>query len=267
MKRFSILLALAGLLLLTGCQSYKKVPYIKNSKEVDLTMATQLYDAKILPKDVLTITVNCPNSPEAAKPFNLTIQASPYETTGGRTTLTSQQTLQQYVVSNDGIIDFPILGQIKVVGMTKVELENYIADKIYGTHLKERPIVTVTVASFKVSVIGEVNRSGQYTVSTGKVNIFEALALAGDMTIYGMRDNVKVIRENSLGEKNIVELNLNDANIINSPYYQLQQNDIVYVTPNKAKAKGSGIGSETSLWFSSVGILISITSLIYSIVN
>ncbi len=266
MKRFSLLFALISVLVITSCQSYKEVPYIQNSKDVDLSKATNLYDAKILPKDILNITVNCPNTPEAATAFNLTVQ-----TVGslqlGRTSTYSQPALQTYLVSNEGVIDFPVLGDIKVVGMTKEELENYIADKIYGTHLKERPIVTVTVASFKVSVLGEVNRSGQYTVSTGKINVFEALALAGDMTIYGKRDNVKLIRENALGEKNVVELNLNDANIINSPYYQLQQNDIIYVTPNKAKAKNSGIGSETSLWFTSTSILISLTSLMYNILR
>ena len=93
------------------------------------------------------------------------------------------------------------------------------------------------------------------------------MALAGDMTIQGKRDNVKIIRELCTGEKEIVELNLNDANIINSPYYQLQQNDIVYVTPNKAKSKGSGVGAETSLWFTSTSIVISIASLLYNMLR
>jgi polysaccharide export outer membrane protein len=106
-----------------------------------------------------------------------------------------------------------------------------------------------------------------YTVSTGKVNILEALAMAGDMTIYGDRSNVKIIRENADGEKIIAELDLKDANIISSPFYQLQQNDIVYVTPNKVKAKNSGIGSETSLWFTSTSILISLASLLYNILR
>jgi polysaccharide export outer membrane protein len=123
------------------------------------------------------------------------------------------------------------------------------------------------MASYKVSVLGEVARAGQYTVSTGKINVFEALALAGDMTIYGNRGNVKIIRETALGEKEVVELDLRDADVINSPYYQLQQNDIVYVTPNKAKAKNSGIGSETSLWFTSTSILISLASLMYNILR
>jgi polysaccharide export outer membrane protein len=123
------------------------------------------------------------------------------------------------------------------------------------------------MSNYKVSVLGEVANAGMYTVSTGKVNILEALAMAGDMTIYGDRSNVKIIRENADGEKIIAELDLKDANIISSPFYQLQQNDIVYVTPNKVKAKNSGIGSETSLWFTSTSILISLASLLYNILR
>ena len=160
-----------------------------------------------------------------------------------------------------------MLGEIQVVGMTKTELEDYIADRLTGTHLIKRPIVVVSMANYHVSVLGEVASPGVYTTSNGKINIFEALAMAGDMTIYGKRDCVKVVRESALGQKSIVELDLNDASIINSPYYQLQQNDVVYVTPNKTKAKNSGIGTETSLWFTSVSIVISVASLLYNILK
>ena len=132
---------------------------------------------------------------------------------------------------------------------------------------EQKPIVTVTMANYKIAVLGEVAHPGVFTASNGKMNIFEALALAGDMTIWGRRDCVKVIREDAQGQKSINELNLNDANVIASPYYQLQQNDVVIVTPNKTKAKNSGIGSETSLWFTSVSIVISMASLLYNILR
>lgn len=151
--------------------------------------------------------------------------------------------------------------------MTKTELEEFIANKLHGQYLKEKPIVTVTMSNYKVAVMGEVTQPGIYTVSNGKVNIFEALAMARDLTIHGQRENVKLIREDATGRKEVVELNLNDANVINSPYYQLQQNDIIYVTPNKTKAKNSGIGSETSLWFSATSILVSLASLLYNILK
>lgn len=268
MKRISLLFLFAALILVTGCQSYKKVPYLQNSNDVDLSLATKLYDAKIMPKDILTITVTCPKDPDAAAVFNLTVQSgNTTNSTNARNTFSTQIQMLPYLVTNEGYIDFPILGQIKVGGMTKEELENYIAGRIHGTHLKERPIVNVTMSNYKVSVLGEVAKAGMYTVSTGKVNVFEALAMAGDMTIYGNRSNVKIIRENADGKKIVAELDLKDANVISSPYYQLQQNDIVYVTPNKVKAKNSGIGSETSLWFTSTSILISLASLLYNILR
>ncbi|MBQ2055938.1 MAG: polysaccharide export protein, partial [Bacteroidaceae bacterium] len=127
--------------------------------------------------------------------------------------------------------------------------------------------VSVRMSNYKISVLGEVSSPGVFIISNEKVNIFEALALAKDLTIYGKRDAVKLIRENDKGEKEIVRLDLNDARIISSPYYYLQQNDIIYVEPNKAKAKNSDIGSSTSLWFTTVSIVISLASLMYNILR
>jgi polysaccharide export outer membrane protein len=123
------------------------------------------------------------------------------------------------------------------------------------------------MSNYKISVLGEVASPGVFIISNEKVNIFEALALAKDLTIYGKRDAVKLIRENDKGEKEIVRLDLNDARIISSPYYYLQQNDIIYVEPNKAKAKNSDIGNSTPLWFTTVSIVISLASLMYNILK
>lgn len=266
MKKFFNLSIVAVLLFMSSCTSYKNVPYLQNSDKVDLSPATMLYDAKIMPKDELVITVNYPTDPEAVKMFNLSIQMR--NTTNPLTeSYSSQARMQGYLVDNEGCINYPILGRLKVQGLTKTELENLIAEKIQGSYTKDYPLVNVQMSNYKVSVLGEVARPGQYTATTGKVNIFEALAMAGDLTIWGQRDCVKLIRENARGEKHIIALNLNDANVINSPYYQLQQNDILYVTPNRAKSKNSGIGSETHLWFTSTSILVSLTSLLYNILK
>lgn len=268
MKKYLSLVLLVITFCLTGCMSYKKVPYVQNSAEVDLTKGTGLYDARIMPKDYLTITVNLPKDPEAVRMFNISISgAATTNSVTGNTSFTSMSSLQSYLVENDGTIDFPLLGRINVVGKTRLELQDYIVSKICPTYVVEKPIVLVTISSFKISVIGEVASPGQYTISNGKVNIFEAIAMARDLTVYGRRDNIKLIRELANGEKKIVELDLNDANIINSPYYQLQQNDIVYVTPNKTKAKQAGIGSETTLWISSVTIMISVANLLFNILK
>ena len=120
------------------------------------------------------------------------------------------------------------------------------------------------MTNYKISVLGEVARPGMFTISNEKVNIFEALALAGDLTIWGKRNDVKLIRENAAGQREIIKLNLNKSDIVASPYYYLQQNDILYVTPNKTKAKNSDIGQGTSLWFSATSILVSIANLVVS---
>lgn len=258
------IVAIATMLLTDSCSSYKTVPYFQNSDSVSLKSSAMLYDARIMPKDLLTITVSTTDQ-EAAVPFNLVV---PNTVSAAQRSAYSQPVMQNYLVDNDGCVDFPVIGKIKIGGLTKPEAEKFIHDKIVPYMSKEEnPIVCVRMSNFKVSVLGEVQGPRTLVVSNEKINILEALAQAGDLTIYGRRDNVKLIREDEKGEKQIIKLNLNDANLINSPYYYLQQNDIVYVEPNKTKSKNSDIGNSTTLWFSATSILISLTSLLYNILN
>jgi len=264
MKKYSNLILVLLVALITSCSAPKNVAYLWNSDDVDLSQSQYLYDAKIMPKDVLTITVNTVN-PEAAAPFNLTVPTS--FNNQSRSTY-SQPILQTYLVDNEGTIDYPVLGRIKVGGLTKRECETMIHDKIKPyLNANEKPVVTVRMSSYSISVLGEVARPGSYQVSREKINILEALAQAGDLTIYGVRENVKLIREDAKGKKQIYHINLNDANLLTSPYYYLQQNDIVYVEPNKVKARNSTVGQTTTLWFSATSILISMASLLYNILK
>lgn len=261
----NVIACLIAIFLFTSCQSYKKVPYLQDTEVVERTVQLgNLYDAKIMPKDLLTIAVSC-TSPELAVPFNLTV-ANPSSATTGNAMLTTQAVLQPYLVDNEGKINFPVLGELKVEGLTKKETELMIVEKL-KPYIKETPIVTVRMVNYKISVIGEVMRPGTFTISNEKVNLLEALAMAGDMTVYGLRDNVKLIRENANGKQEIITLDLNKAETILSPYYYLQQNDVVYVTPNKAKARNSDIGNSTSLWFSATSILVSLASLLFNILK
>ena len=132
---------------------------------------------------------------------------------------------------------------------------------------RENPIVTVRMASYRVTVTGEVNNPGVIPVNTEKMSVVEALAQAGDLTLYGKRDNVMLIREDANGQKSMHRLNLNDANLFSSPYYYMQQNDILYVEPNGVKAKSSGIGASTTIWFSLIGITTSVASLLVNILR
>ena len=266
MKKLThFLLAAVAVVLLASCKTPKNVAYIQNSDYIDYTKSEYLYDARIMPKDILTITISTVN-PAASEPFNLVVR-NPLNSSGNNISY-SNGALQTYLVDNNGCIDFPVVGTLQVGGLTKAMCEKLIHDKIKRyMNAEENPIVTVRMSNYKISVLGEVNRPGMFTVSNEKINIFEALAKAGDLSIYGVRDRVKLIRENAKGRKEIHTVNLNDADIVNSPYYYLQQNDVLYVEPNSVKAKNSAIGQSTTIWFSFIGIVTSVASLLVNILR
>ena len=252
------------ILMLASCAGSKKVAYFQNAVDGVVKQSEGLYDAKIMPKDILTITVSTTN-PEAATPFNLTI-SNTLNATGQM--YSGSGVLQTYLVDNNGEIEYPVIGKIKVAGLTKNECQELVKSKIKAFLAEdEDPIVTVRMSSYRVTIIGEVRSPGVIPVGTEKMSILEALASAGDLTIYGKRDNVMLIREEANGQKTVHRLNLNDANIISSPYYYLQQTDIVYVEPNGVQAKNSAIGSSTTIWFSFVGIVTSVASLLVNILR
>ena len=175
----------------------------------------------------------------------------------------SQQRLVGYLVNQDGNIDFPILGEIHVEGLTRMQATELIKKRLIEEELIKDPIVTVQFLNFKVSVIGEVGRPGTFDISGDRITLLEALSMAGDLTIYGRRDRVAVIREKD-GKRSILYHDLRSSDIFQSPCYYLQQNDIVYVEPNNAKTGQSRINSNNSVgvWLSGVSVLASITSLL-----
>lgn len=253
--------AVAMILVLAGCGSSKNIPYFQNIDTISLAASRGLYDAHIMPKDMLTINVHTTDA-AASAPFNLSA-AGASSSQGTTASATSG-----YLVDNNGNINFPIVGKIHVAGLTKGECEDLIKSKIQPYLSRtENPVITVRMSSYRVTVIGEVGSPGVIPVATEKMSIIEALAEAGDLTIYGKRDNVMLIREDAQGQKSMHRINLNDASIINSPYYYLQQNDVIYVEPNKAKAKDATISNSTSLWMSMVSILVSVASMVVNIVR
>ena len=248
--------------MLAACTSYKNVPYLQNPEAVnDLEGTLPLYDAKIMPKDLLSITVNT-TDPQAAAPFNLTVQ-TPLNAALTNINTTTQPTLQQYLVNNSGEIDFPVIGTLRVGGLTKNEAESLIRERL-RPYLKEAPIVTVRMANYKISVLGEVARPGSFTIGNEKVNVLEALAMAGDMTVYGVRSEVAVTREVD-GVRTIEYLDLTSTDIFNSPAFYLQQNDVVYVKPNKYKAQTGEISQNRNFYLSLVGTAISVATLIVTL--
>lgn len=264
-RRSYLFLSLISVLLLASCDSYKRVPYLQNSSEyATMEQVVESYEPRIQLQDLLSIVIINPENPTSSMSYNLLAPSEMQRS--GVSYMQSQPTVQNYLVDNEGCVVIPNVGKLAIAGMTIKQAEELILDNVKGA-FSSTPVVTVRFADFKVSVLGEVVRPGAFSVKNGKVNVLQALALAGDLTIYGQRENVKVIREDVNGKKEIAELNLNDVAVLNSPYYYLQQNDIVYVTPNKSKAGNADIGSSTSLWFSGTSILISLASLLYNILK
>lgn len=247
-------------ILMASCVSTKNVTYFQNKDQVDASLSKQLYDAKIMPKDILQIQVFS-LTPEASEPFNLMKGASSSSTTD-----TNQNSVFKYLVDNDGIIIMPIIGQVKVGGLTKNEAELLIKSKTLPYMSEtEDVVVHVRMMNYKYAVLGGVNNPGLYTTQNEKVSILEAIAQAGDLTTFAYRDRIFLIRENAEGQKEFHQLNINDANIICSPYYYLQQNDVIYVEPRKAEARNAFISANTTIWFSLASSLMSIATFILAL--
>ena len=243
--------------LFTGCRSSKKIVYLQDVVPLKQQEIEQKYEVFIHNDDLLSIMVNSKN-PELALPFNMPLVS--YQ-------LGSESPgVQRVLVDVNGNIDFPILGKLHVAGLTRLQLTEMIKERLISEDLIKDPIVTVQFLNYKISVMGEVSRPGSFNISSDRVTLLEALSMAGDLTIYGRRDRVAVIREKD-GKRTILFHDLRSSDIFNSPCYYLQQNDIVYVEPNKVKAEQSGINQNKSVgvWLSAASILVSIASLVVTL--
>lgn len=195
------------------------------------------YTPRIAPDDQLSITVSG-TDPNAVAAFNMPLASY---LAPGETNVTSTPVLHTYLVNSRGEIDFPVLGKLQVANMTRSELTDMLTEKI-SAYVKS-PIVTIQIRNFKVSVLGEVNKPGTVNVPNERLSVLDALGMAGDLTIYGNRANVLLIRDNN-GRKEYHRFNLTSAEILTSPYYYLQQNDVLYIEPNKAR-KGNAKYSQS----------------------
>ncbi len=253
--------------LTASCTAHKHIGYLKDIETLtteQMDSAAKPAEVRFMPGDMMTIVVNT-TDPNASKVFNLVL---PRRYKGqDESIITGQEALQTYLVSKEGYIDFPVLGRIEVAGKTKAEVEELIKSKIYPEYITEEPIITIRLTNFKISVMGEVMRPGVLTFENEQANLLEALTMAGDLTIYGRRDNVLVIRQDATGKKTIYRLNLQDKELLLSDAFQLQQNDVIYVEPNKSKGNTSRVTSSETIWFSVLGSLMSIATLIITILR
>lgn len=243
-----------ALLFFTSCGTGRNITYFSDLKESETYTSTisNKVDPVIQPDDLLSITLSSLN-PESNVLFNNGI----LQGAGNSNSAGSGERLNEgYLVDKSGTINFPVLGTLKLAGLTKAEATQLLTTKI--TQYVKNPIINIRFLNFKVTVVGEVNRPATISVPTERINVVEALGLAGDMTIYGKRTNVLIIREKD-GVRNTARINLSNKASLNSPYYYLQQNDIVYVEAEKAKALQA---SSTNYYLPLVSAVASIVSVL-----
>ena len=207
------------------------------------------YEPLIQNDDMLSITILSSES-ELATPFNIDQMQNNGVSSNSNTLRTT------YLVDNNGEIDFPVLGKIKVAGYTKSFLKQYLNERL-AIYLKD-PIINIRIINFKVSVLGEVNRPGIFQITSDRVTLLEVLANAGDLTLYGKRDNILIIRD-YLGTKTYNRVDITKADFVNSPFYYLDQNDVVYVEPRKAKIDSTAVGTNIGTIISILGFVITTT--------
>lgn len=260
--KFTKWMLLSWVILFSACNSTKEVVYLQDVIPLKQQDIERKYEVFIHEDDLLSIMVNS-KDPELALPFNM-----PLITYQIGSESSGQQRVLGYLVDTNGDIDFPILGKLHVAGLSRLELRDLIKEKlISGDYIKD-PVVTVQFLNYKVSVMGEVARPGSFTITGDRITLLEALSMAGDLTIYGRRDRVAVIREKN-GKRTILFHDLRSSDIFTSPCYYLQQNDIVYVEPNKAKAGQRDINqnNSVSVWLSAVSVLAAVASLLVTVLK
>jgi polysaccharide export outer membrane protein len=238
-------------IVVSSCVSSTKITYLQDiytAKKEGQTNSS--YEPKLQADDLLSIIVSAEN-PENALPFNLPTIQSNYNTDGTVT----QSAIKTYLINSKGEIDFPVLGKIKLAGLTHNEAHDKLV-VLVSDYIKN-PGVNLLILNFKVSVLGEVNRPGSIPVKGERITLLEALSLAGDLTIYGKRNNILVIREQN-GEKTYQSIDITNSSFINSPFYYLSQNDVIVVHPNKTKINGAAVGPNTTIIISSIALLLTL---------
>lgn len=259
MRHLYFVLFAIFMVVFASCTSQKKLSYFNklNEEAADSinSKSNFQHEAKIKAGDQLVITV-AGTDPNAVALFNLPILAY---SAPGSDNFYGIQSQQPYTVNLDGAINFPVLGKLNLKGLSRAEVVDLITSRL--TEYVQNPIVNVKFLNFSVTVLGEVVRPGQYPINNERTTILDALGMAGDMTPYGKRDNVLITREQN-GKVQFVRLNLNEVEVFNSPYYYIQQNDVIYVEPNSVRSISS---QNIPLYLSSISTLATLVTLTYSI--
>ncbi|MCY2687554.1 polysaccharide biosynthesis/export family protein [Salinimicrobium sp. TH3] len=240
------------LLTVSSCVTRKNMVYFQNVDQLRESVERNRNDnLQIQPDDELTIRVSAPEQ-EATIPFNLTKSVASEAGVGGSVEL------ETYLVSSEGTIQFPVIGVMEVQGLTTTELAEKIRKSILE-YVKD-PIINVRILNFQISVLGEVNSPGTFSIDDDHINLSKAIAMAGDLTIFGKRDNILILGEEE-GVKTYAYLDLTDANVVNSPYYNLRQNDVIYVEPRSSRRQAAGSTNIAATYISIASVIASLVVL------
>ena len=261
-----MLLMLLGGAVLSGCHSREKIVYLQGAAEVGEFTPEGSYEARIEPDELISIMVTS-SELQLAVPFNLQRpQASMEEGGGGYAANYQDSENLCYRVDKEGNIQFPVFGQLHVAGMTRTELSHYLANRLVENGYIADPIVNVGFENSHFSVLGEVNNPGVKQMRRERVTLFEAIAEAGDLTVFGERDKVRLIRK--MGDKEqVVTLDLKDPQVIASPYYFVRNGDVIYVEPSSKRAANREVSNLSNYAISLVSILVTVVSLVVTLIK
>jgi len=251
-------LSIIVLVIASSCASRKDIVYFQDEPLSTESKLDNMFELTYKTNDILTIDVSS-IEPAAVMPFNLSPVSYANNNSGSDLTANGNLLRQTYLVDQMGNIEFPVLGTLHVGGLTRTQATEMLKERLreYVTDA----IVNIRLINFTVTVLGEVNNPGTYTIQDERISLSEALGLAGDLSIYGKRDNVFLIREVD-GKKKYAKLDLTSINVVNSPVYYLSQNDVIYVEPNNAKVRQSAYNQNTGVIISAVATLATITAII-----
>ena len=267
-KLIYLLLLLAGVTVLSSCGSSKQVVYFQDLKpgETEIKLP-EVKAITIRPEDKISIIVNS-RDPQLTDLFNLPYVTRQLGQSSNTYSTGTSQGVSVYTVDANGEIDFPVLGKVYVAGMKREEIAEYIKSELIKENLVKDPVVTVEFANLCISVLGEVNNPGRFNIDRDRLTVLDALSMAGDLTIYGNRYKVMVLRQEGDVQR-VYGLDLTSGeHVYSSPAYYLQQNDVVYVEPNAVKARQSTVNGNnvrsTSFWISLASLLTSVAILIFN---
>ncbi len=250
-KKIVILVILVSL---CSCVSKKDITYFQND-QIEQSKVSNSYKTILKPDDLLLITVSAIDL-EAVRHFNL--PAVTFDNTTGNAVGTPRQ--QSYLVDNEGFIDFPVLGRLKLGGLSRKEAINLLKNKLDPDYVKD-PTINIRIANYTITVLGDVKSPGTYTIPNERITILEAIGLAGDLNITGKRNTVKVFREIN-GEKIQFDIDLRSNKVFTSPVYYLQQNDLVYIDQNKSSSQDAAFNRNTGLFVSIGSIIVSLIAVL-----